>query len=36
VEFPNPWRILANSPKNLKWSSLLEDIRTWFERQAPD
>jgi hypothetical protein len=20
VEFPNPWRILANSPKNLKWS----------------
>jgi len=34
VEFPNPWRILANSPKNLKWSSLLQDIRTWFERQA--
>ena len=20
VEFPDPWRILANSPKNLKWS----------------
>jgi hypothetical protein len=34
VEFPNPWRILADSPKNPKWSRLLQDIRTWFEGHA--
>ena len=40
VEFPNapdgrtsPWRILADSPKNLKWSSLLHSIRTYFDGQ---
>ena len=33
VKFPNPWRILADSPKNLKWSSLLRSIRTYFEGQ---
>jgi len=43
VEFPEPWSIVAAAhiatatgakcAGNLKWSRLLTDIRTWFEKQ---
>jgi hypothetical protein len=43
VEFPEPWSIIAAAnvaaapgaeiAGNLKWSRLLFDIRTWFEKQ---
>jgi len=45
VEFPEPWSIIARAgsahaetgeiSKNLKWSSLLHETRTWFERHNP-
>ena len=31
VEFPNPWRILADSPKNLKWSGRPDSNRRPLE-----
>ena len=44
VEFPEPWSIVAHAASadaesgeiagNLKWSRLLQDIRTWFEGHA--
>ena len=44
VVFPEPWSLIASTPFAdakgekpavcLKWSSLLMDIRTWFEKQG--
>ena len=45
VAFPEPWSIIAaehvaaatgaKCAGNLKWSSLLKDIRTYFEKNHP-
>lgn len=33
VEFVGPWKNWVEKKPNLKWSRLLTDIRTWFEKQ---